>query len=112
MKFETNATPAGNADRLIGNDTSFYRQIYDPTEGDVSEPTTLITAMESGRLVLTIWGPSGDSEDQPIGSATCLLVNTVEGDSFDPEAPADGASGIAAFAGWALLSGAVAYQLL
>jgi hypothetical protein len=66
------------------------------------------------QAIITVWGSASDSETEPFAGAQCVLPDTVTEGSFDPNEGAEGAaSGFAAFAGWAVLTGAaVAYQLL
>lgn len=98
---------AENASDLVGNGTSFWRNVYGPQDDE-----SLTTASGLGKVVVTVFGSASDAEADPFGAATCLLVNTAEEGTVDPNEEG-AASGFAAFAGWAALTGAaVAYQLL
>jgi len=66
--------------------------------------------------VVTVFGPSGDSDEDAFAEVTCILPDTVE-DGSDHPAPEqleeeDAAPGLTKFAGWAALTGAVALQFL
>jgi hypothetical protein len=62
---------------------------------------------------VSVWGRSADSGEDPIIQVTCLRPDTVASGSTDPGAPAEGAAGcIKALASWAVLTAAVAFQLL
>lgn len=85
---------------------------YGTHPADEEEPSLLLEAAGMPQVVITIFGSSEkDSEDEAFGEVTCILPDTAENGTTDPTEGA--ASGFAAaFAGWAALTGAVAYQLL
>lgn len=95
---------ADNHQDFIGNETSFYREVF---------ADEILTAVLEPRAVVSVWGRSADSGEDPTIQITCLRPDTVASGSTDPAAPAEGAaSGITALASWAVLTAAVAFQLL
>jgi hypothetical protein len=109
--------PGDNANDFIGNGTYFYaRADGEPHDTDQDEPSQLLSAAEKGNAVLTLFGPSGErgDDDEIFAEVRCLMANEVTEGSYDPDAQEEGAasSSMAAFAGWAFVSAAVAFQLV
>jgi hypothetical protein len=105
------AINADNAEDYIGNGTTIFRRTYAEHDAEQDSPTVLLSAGAQAQAVVTIFGTTGDSEEEPYGQITCVLPDTAENDTVDPTAE-DAAAGLTAFAGWAALTAAVAYQLL
>ncbi|KAK7221903.1 hypothetical protein V2G26_009906 [Clonostachys chloroleuca] len=94
---------ADNHQDFIGNETSFYREVF---------ADEILTAALEPRAVVSVWGRSADSGEDPTIQITCLKPDTVASGSTDPGAPEGAASGLKALASWAVLTAAVALQLL
>lgn len=104
-----------DTDDLISGNASFFRQV-DGSHAADDESVYMAAALQP-YAVVTVFGPSGDSEEDAFAEVTCILPDTVEDDSVHPapeqlEEEEDAAAGLTKLAGWAALTGAVALQFL
>lgn len=104
-------TLTGFPDALVSGNSSFYRSAEGTHAADDDSNTNYLEAANKAVAVVSIFGASGESDDDPYAQVRCLLPDTVEGASFDPT-PDEATSGLSKFVGWAALTGAVSLQFL